>query len=198
MINELKQDLKNRYVDHRALLSNLCVVDEKNRKSPIYQDPYYFPFYYHLGKYIKPKIILEMGMGVGFISSCFLKSCKSVESYIGFQQKTDEYYSPRLAIKNIKYNYDNEIKYIISDVNNKNFTDNLNKLNLIFFNENIDYNKIRYQMDLLWNYLEPNGYIIINYYNNDDTMQAVKDFSKIKNRDFDEYQTRYGTAIIQK
>ena len=66
----------------------------KNEKDVfLFADPKYFPFFYHLGKKVQPRKLLEIGFGLGLVSGCFLQGCKSVQEFTAFQDKRDEFYS---------------------------------------------------------------------------------------------------------
>ena len=90
--DKINKDLKNQYVPSYILLDRLRVIDEDSRKTSSYVDPYYIPFYYYLGKYLKPFNLLEIEVNLGFFSCSFFKSCVDVDSYLGFQSKTKDFH----------------------------------------------------------------------------------------------------------
>jgi hypothetical protein len=83
----VESDLNSQLISGRNLLDTLLVIDESSRKTAAYVDHRYAPFYYHLGKYIQPESMIEIGFDLGLLSSCFLKSCHTVKNFIGFKEK---------------------------------------------------------------------------------------------------------------
>lgn len=68
-LKKLKLDvdvhLKKELISGKLLLDRFCMINEDSRKSPSYSDPKFTAFYYHLGKYLEPKSLLEVGFDLG-------------------------------------------------------------------------------------------------------------------------------------
>lgn len=204
-MNELKlnvdEDLKKQIVNGRILLDRFKVIDEDSRKTSEYSDPRHFPFYYHLGKYIFPKNVVEIGLDLGFSVGCFLKSCKSVENFFGFKEKDNEFYSSRIAEKNIKSNYKGKIITYVGSIIDENFEKITSKYNwdLIFLNEKMDYDNYLDVLEVLWNYMNLGCYMVFDYISvHKDSEKAFLNFCKIKNVNSIRFNTRYGIGILQK
>lgn len=192
---ELKLDLAKHLVDSRVLLDGFRLINEDSRKSSAYVDSNYIPFYYHLGKYVQPLNFLEVGFGLGLISGCFFKSCKSVNYSCLFQSKKQEYYSERTALKNLKSVYKNKFDFIFGKIEDIPKVD----WDLVFFNEEGSYDEILYKLDYVWSNLKLDGILVLdNATMNKDIKKVFDNFHKIKNCQNFLLNTRYGTGILVK
>jgi predicted O-methyltransferase YrrM len=199
IIETLQKKLDSGIITGRLLLSQMRLLNEASRQTPAYSDPKYVPFYYHLGGLIYPKNVLEIGLDLGLLGGCFLKACKTAEKYVAFQQKTTEYYSPRLAISNIKSNFKGDIDYYVGEI-----TDFVPKIatnywDLIIINEELNFDRHLLCLDLLWQHLSVGGIIIMeSLRRHNPAKEAFLAFSASQNREATVFQTRYGTGFIQK
>jgi len=94
-LEELEQVLKVA-IDKSLIPVSSLISKCKVISTPGLADPSYLSFYYHFGKHIQPKTILDLDFDLGLKEVCFLKSCKSV-SMIGGLSSNKEYND--LAIK---------------------------------------------------------------------------------------------------
>ena len=190
--------LKKEAVSSRTLLGRLAISNESVRKSSWYQDPLFIPFYYHLGKYVKPKNLIEIGFGSGFLSSCFLTSCKSVENFLAFENDSEPY-SLRLAKLNVKRNYKGIFNFYYGKVMDIAFIDSLFSCELALVHYESSLDDMRNCLDLLWENLKPNGLIAVDYLSKHEPAQEAFDtFCKIANRKPVFYDTRYKMGIVMK
>ena len=197
----LDLDISKQIITSNILLDNLRVINEDSRKTSAYVDPRYIPFYYYLGKYLKPRNIIEIDFSLAFFSTCFIKSCKTVENFLAFQESGEEYYSNNLALKNIKTVYHGHLDYYEGRINDKIFQDIIsqNKWDLVLFNEEKNYDKHLLHLDVMWSHLNMGGYIVMDYINSHENAKlAFHNFAKIENREPIILTTRYGVGIIQK
>jgi predicted O-methyltransferase YrrM len=183
-----------------VLLNKFRFIDEGSRQTAAYSDPRYIPFYYHLGKFIQPKTLLELGFNLGLFSGCLLKSCKSVEYFVGFQEKTPEYYSPRFGIKNVRDEYKNALDVYIGSIVDDEFAAKLKKgWDLVIVNEKLGYDKHLSYLETVWPHINLGGVVVMDYIaSHDPAKEAFHNFCKISNRKPITFTTRYGTGIIQK
>ena len=201
---KLEKQLNQQLVSARTLLGRMRVIEERSRQTFAYNDDRYIPFYYHLGKHIGPKSFLKIGFHLGLLSSCFLKSCRTVETFLGFQEKEDEeYFSPRVGIANVKDAYPNPrfIDVHVGAFLDDKFTQVMNKTNwdLVVFNEETTGDKLRLHMDLVWPHVDEGGLIVVDYVNNHKpTGETYRDFCKIQNREPTVVNTRYGVGLIER
>jgi len=202
MLNNIKKDVENalnkQLISPRILLDNLRLIDESSRKSGAYQDPFNFPFYYYLGKYLKPKVLMNFGLRLALNTSCFLRSCKTVEEIFGFEKVGSEFFSPRLAIANIK-DLNSKIKINFYFGYLENFISDIKNLDLIFYNEQLDQNEMQKSFEMTWDSLNLDGFCVVDYVeSNKNVKNAFESFCKIVNRDPIFIKTRYGIGIVQK
>ena len=188
-------------VSGRLLLDRLRVIDEGSRKTAAYADPRYAPFYYHLGKVLEPKSMLEMGFNLALLGSCFLKSCKTVEKYLGFQEKPEGYFSPRLGTANIRSNYKGKMDVYVGTVLDDEFTQKIspNSWDLVILNEEAGFDKHLLHLDLLWPHVSENGIVVAEYIGrHTPAREAFEAFCESQNRVPVTFDTRYGTGLVQK
>lgn len=193
--------LDNNKVSGRLLLDRMRLLDESSRKTAAYADPKYTPFYYHLGKVIDPTTMIEIGFNLGLLSSCFLKSCKTVRKYLGFQEKKEVYYSPRLGIANLRDNYKGEFDIYVGNPTDEEFTQKIspNSWDLVILNDEAGFDKHLLYLDLIWPYVSEQGIIVSEYVDrHTPAREAFSAFCTSKNRVPVSFDTRYGTAIVQK
>jgi hypothetical protein len=198
---KLDENLKKHVVDSRVLLSQFRMISDKSKKTGAYQDPTYLPFYYYLGKYIQPENIVEWGTRLGLLSSCFLKSCKTVKKIFTFQETINSFFSPRLGLKNIKDVYKGNLDFYYGGLLDVELEKKLscNKWDMFIFNEEWSYDKNMQCLDMMWQYLNLDGVIVADYLTySDNCGKAFKDFCQTKNRSPVYFQTRYGVGIMQK
>ncbi len=206
MLEELKSkienDLKNQAISPKILLDNLSILNEQSRKSSSYVDPNYIPFYYHLGKYLNVKKMIEIETGAALHSCSFLKSCKTIETFLAFQSKKDDFFSSRFAYKNIKKNYKGDFDLYYGNIKDNNFEVKVNKHNwdLVLFNEEeMSYDSLLFTFSKLWLNLESDGLFVVNFVNSIDSVKkCFNNFCKIQNIKNVILNTRYGTGIIKK
>lgn len=197
----LKQDLKRQIMSPSVLLSQFRFIDPNSRKSTSYTDPLFVPVYYYLGKHLKPKSLLEIGFWLGLFSGCFHKSCDTVETMTAFQRKTDDYYSPRLAIKNVKDNYRGEFDMYTGEFLDEIFQQKLKarEWELVFVNEQLFYDEHKAVLEAAWSVMPLGGVIVVDYLDlHQPSREALESFCRVKNTTFSKFTTRYGLGIVQK
>ena len=208
MIDKLKQQisekLKKQPVSSRVLLDGLTLVDESSRKSLQYQDSTYLPFYYYLSKFLPSKSLFHIGFDLGFPSCCFVKGSDYIERILGFQRKEEGFYSSRLAISNLKNsksrNKKLEIDFYQGNIIDRLLTEKLSKkFDLIIITENAPDRIIREYLDVCWEYVNPNGFLVLDYLNANNKLNLVfENFCKSKSRNYAIFETRYKTGIVEK
>lgn len=200
---KLEKELGAKLISARILLGRMRVIEERSRRTFAYTDDTYTPFYYHLGKHIHPKSLLKIGFRLGLLSGCFLKSCRSVETFLGFQEKEDEYFSPRMGVANIKDAYPNPraVDVHVGDFMDVDFTKALQatKWDMVMFNEETTHDKMRLHMDMVWPHVEEGGLIVVEYVNfHQPTGDVFRDFCKVQGREPTVVNTRYGVGLIER
>lgn len=196
---DLNKNIKNQFITPKILLDKLRLLDEDSRKSAQYQDPLYFPFYFHLSKYIFPKRAVQANFNLGLEISCFLQGNKTLEYLFAFQNSSDSFYSERFALSNIKLiNKKIHTDYYIGKVYDEKIK-NLNDLDLAIINEKSNFDQINDMMNIFWSKINLDGCLVVDFLNYNKKIKSLfLDFCKACNRTPQIYQTRYGTGIVIK
>jgi phospholipid N-methyltransferase len=190
-------DLKKQLMSSDILLSD-CVLDQNIKKSFIFNDSTFFPFYYYLGKYTKAENLLVLGVESGFTTSCFLKSNK-VKKAVCFQESNDEFYSVRGCYSNIAKQQPNAKIFcgnLLDEEILKEITSQ--KWDCILFNLDLNYDKLRNYLDIAWNNLVLDGVMVIESELSSHTNRATQDFLKVVQRDYLVFDTRYKAIVVTK
>lgn len=202
---KLKQDIDNslngQIISGKVLLDRFRVIDESNRKSSVYLDHKYAPFYYHLGKYIKPLSMGEIGFDLGLLTCSFLTSCKTVKRFVGIKEPTSEFVSNRLGKANLRNVCKCESNFFIGNIYDEMTSEILSsqKWDLFIINEEFLYDKHLEYLDIVWSHLADEGIIVSEYIErHKPAKEAFFAFCESKNRQPVSFKTRYGTGIVQK
>lgn len=191
--------LKKRLFSH-IFLDRMRLIEEDSRQSLAYNNPTYVPFYYWLGTISEAKTFVEIGFRLGLLSGNFLKSCKTVNYFLGFQEtKGGEFYSDRLGKSNIKDVYKRGVYIHSGGCNDDVFITKLKSLDidLAIINEEVSYDKHRLYYDLLWPQMAKNGIIVADYLNKyKPSLVAFKDFCTSVNREPVYVKTDYGVGMV--
>ena len=197
----IDQDLFTAKISGRIALSKMRLIDQASCKTAAYLDPRYAPFYYYLGKYIHPKSLVEFGFTLGLLSSTLIRSCKSVERFLGFKEQTKEYTSQRIGRSNIRVSFKGETEYFLGFLHEDDFLAKIspNSWDLFILNEETVYDKHLEYLDFLWSYLKEDGLVVAEYITRHKPAgEAFYAFCESKNRRPIVFDTRYGTGILQK
>ncbi len=207
-IEELKKELDSAVsksmINTDMLIGRLKFMDLKSKKSSQYADSKYLPPYYHLSKFISPVKIVQIGFDLAFPLCCFLKSNNSAKEILAFQPKGDDdsYYSERLGISNLReIKKEIEINFYKGGVFDIDFQNLLSqkKWDCFFINEKYGkFDSIKENLDLSWDNLNDDGFIILDGIMHKKVNKLFKDFCKIRNTFGIEIKTRYGLGIIRK
>jgi len=201
LFGPLNKKLNSGLLSGRVLLDRMRLLDETSRKSAAYADHRYVPFYYYLGELIQPESMIEVGFYLGLLSAAFLRSCKTVERYLAFQEPREQYYSPRIGKANVRDVYRGPFDIYIGEVHDDEFTVKIspNSWDLIILNDETGYDKHLLYLDFVWPYLSENGLIVSEYITrHEPAKEAFFAFCAGKNREPLVFDTRYGTGIVQK
>ena len=199
----VESDLNKQIVNSAILLDHLCVLNENSRLVCSYVDPRYMPFYYYLGKYIKPKSMFHIGLELGFADACFLKSCRSIETAGGFQEISRELYSMKLVEKNLRSFYRETFKpklqLHLGKIEDLDSYLSGQKWDMILVTEEQTYDKVMFYLDMAWKHLSLDGFLVMDsVVTSENARTAWMNFCKIQNREPVLFTTRYGTGLIQR
>jgi hypothetical protein len=197
----LEKDFNDQKISGRVLCDKLALLDEMSRKSAAYVDHKYIPFYYHLGKYFDSRNVIEIGFSLGLHACAFLTSCKTVQCFLGFQQKTDNYMSFRLGKANIKKKFKGDIYTYLGNLYDDEFDKTFSSMNydLCIINDEFPYDYHLNCLEMVWKRMNEKAIICIEYTNrHKPSQEALESFCCSVNRKPIYFNTRYGTTIIQK
>src|SRR5581483_11289378 len=140
-----------------------------------------------------------MGFRLGLLSGNLLRSCKTVEYFLGLQELNEDFYSDRLGKANIKDLYKGNMYIHTGSCNDDLFQTKLKSLEigLGIINEEIGYDKHRVYYDLLWEQMAEGGIIVVDYLNRCKASAiAFTDFCMSVNREPTYIKTDYGVGIV--
>ena len=159
---KLNSVLQNSIMPVSALIGNCKTIENSSL-----HNPNYFPFYYHLGKVVDAKSILDTDFYLGLKEVCFLKSCKSILKITGIVPNHEEYKDLGVKyakdnIKNVR-NIDVEIAESLSNIDGS--------WDLIFC-DNPSF--ARNNIQKLWGLLCFEGLLVIgNIYKNEEEFSSI-------------------------
>jgi hypothetical protein len=197
----LNKQLDLQLISGKTLLDRLSLIDESSRRTAAYLDHRYAPFYYHLGKHIRPECVMEIGFTLGLLSASFFTSCKTAKKFLGYKTSNSEFAPTRIGKANIKLRFKGEVNFYNGNLFDQEFLDifSPNSWDVVILNDETVYDKHLEYLDFVWAHLSEHGLIIAEYI---DRHIPAKDaffaFCESKNRKPVVFDTRYGTGILQK
>jgi predicted O-methyltransferase YrrM len=198
----LEEKIAKQLMSPKILLGHCRLIEESSRLTSAYTDPYYFPFYYHLGNLISPRAVVEFGLRLGLSASCFLRSCKSVEKYLAVQEQTHEtYYSPRLARANVRDQYKKQLIVHHGLITDPKFLNSFesDRWDLAIIDDEVGYDRYMAYLDALWGQVSVDGLVVVDHLTrHEPARKALMDFARANNREPVLLKTRYGVGIIQR
>jgi hypothetical protein len=201
IVKEVNKKLRKSALSCRVLLSRFGVPDPRLKSDSYFNDPSFIPFFFHLGKYIKPVNVLEFEVNLGICSGLFLSRCKTVKHLSCFQQRSPVHYSLDFAKHNIRLYYRHDLDIYYGNHHDEQMIEKIQarKWDLIIVNGKYGYDQNMQIFDMVWDFLTPDASLIVDYIDYDKNVnQAYSDFCKIKNRDRIKFKTRYGVGVITK
>lgn len=183
----------------QILLPRVRLFDHTSRDSAAFNDPTYLPFYYHIGTQLKVRSAVEVGFGLGLVAACFLRGCPSVKSYLGLQEKTEQFYSLRMGHANVREIYPADLELFAGSQDEIKSKVCTGRWDVGIISEKMPPDKLKVYMDVIWNNLSGDGLVIVDYIDTDDSSeQTFRDFCKAKNREPNLYKSRYGLGIVRR
>ena len=176
------------------------MLDDASRRTGQYQDPRYLPFYYYLSKRVSPKSLLHVGLDLGLPSCCFLMGCESVERLVAFQMDKNAFYSPRIALSNIRdvrrrlsveYHHGRMIDREMESKMSGGF-------DMVLITSKMNDDELNETLDVCWNHLNLDGIMVADHAGTPKAGGLFSAFCKAKNRPVVKFDTRYGNFATQK
>lgn len=197
----LLADLEWGLMTSRTILDRFCVIDESSRRSPAYLDGRYSCFYYHLGKYINPGSILEMGFDIGLLSGSLLVSCKTPKRFLGFRESDSDYFSLRLGQRNIRTVMRGLRDYHVGSLYDPQLAAKIDvgTWDLALVTDFVTEERQLDYLEYIWPHISDNGIIVCeNLGGKKFSEDNFTGFCESKNRSAYIFPTRYGTGLVQK
>lgn len=198
MFDTLHEKL-NSHLTPKNLLPRVRFIDLSSQDTAAFNDSRYLPFYYHIGCVLTSKKIVEVGFGIGLVASSFLSGCKNTETYLGFQERTSEFYSPRIGRANVREIYKGNLDICVGSIEDFNSKVCSEQWHVGIISEKMDPIKMRGYLESIWKNLSYEGLLIVDYIDMDEAVkQAFCDFCKNKSRSPNLYNTRYGLGLVKR
>lgn len=188
----VREQLELGLMSPQNLLAGTKLLEESSRNAGDYQDFNYLPFYYHLGKQLTPKFVFQIGSKLGLIGCCFLKGCKTVESWYVLDENKD---APKNIIASNLRSYSPISKGIFAGEDIDFVLTKSGRIDLGLLTENFGTERNLKYLNFLWKHLVPEGLLVVDYINSDDVFH---EFCRVNNREPVIFNTRYGVGIIQR
>jgi hypothetical protein len=200
----LKSNLESGLMPSSALLGQCKVLDLSSRESSAYNDPKYFPFYYHLGKEAAPAKVEQIGAKLGLIAACFMQGCDHPVDWLVMEPFVGGVRPPMNIIEsNIK-----KFCKVPPLTEFQNHCCGLNIKNLLIEGEvnyrfdmgmltdKYDAEDTNIVLDYFWRHLSSEGLLVVDYIHDEAVRDVFLRFCRVKNRDPEIFDTRYGVGIV--
>jgi hypothetical protein len=199
--SDLRRDMLSGTISGKILLDRFCVIEENSRRSPAYMDDRYSGFYYHLGKRIDPESLLEMNFDLGLLSGSLMVSCKTVIEFLGFRERGEQYFSPRIGRYNVRKVMKGHRDFYVGSLYDDEFDMRIRGVAWDFAlvsDLSSSERQLEY-LDFVWPHIADNGIIACeNLGKNNYSEDGFLSFCQSKNRKAHIFPTRYGTGLVQK
>lgn len=195
---ELLARLDAQSMPPRALLGDMSLLDESSRSSGQYQDPDYLPFYYHVGRVFSPRRIFCLGLDLGLHVSCLLKGCVAPESAVCVQTPSDSFYSPRLALSNIRSAAGRRFPALAHEgrLDDASVQKSVSaSLDLSMATQEASVDLLMEFMDFSWGRLRPGGLLLVDRLVFGESEDVFDDFCKGRGAEAMVFETRYHTGL---
>lgn len=183
----------------RTLLGGMRLIDESSRLSGQYQDPNYLPFYFHLGRVINPARIACVGFDLGLQLSCLLKGCSSPKLAFCLQGPSGDFYSPRLALSNIRSVAGNRfpVEVHVGRPHDQRPQDIIRAgVDMALITKGMPSDDLMESMDLCWGGLGSGGAMVVDYLSQGESEDIFRDFCAGRSVRYHIFRTRYLSGMV--
>jgi len=183
-------------ISSRTVLSGMSLVGDESSMGPSHQDPAYFPYYFHLGRVLRPSRMLCVGFDLGLQAGCVLQGCDSPESMFAIQPSPSRPYSPRIAVSNVKHVAGRlfPLSVYLGDIGDESFPG----LPPSSFDFAFATDPMMNHLHLCWESLSEGGFLSVDRLSESSSEDIFKDFCRARNVDFRLFPTRYRSGIVRK
>lgn len=201
IILKIKEDFNKSLISTKNIIPDFSFIDKNSINSIVFNDNRQYPFYYHFGKHFKSKSMVDVGVGLGINSCCYLKSSNDCE-FVGFRNKKEgEFYPLNIAYKNIKRYLKKDFVLYNGHIYDDPFLAyvNLKKYDFILVSDKLTYYDGMEVLEFFWDKMIDHGIILVDYINDKESnKEFFNNFAKVKQRETLHFDTRYGIGIIEK
>lgn len=198
---EIESRLSKGTISSRTVIGRMSLVNQDSSFGPSYQDPYYFPYYFHVGRVLNPARLLCVGLDLGLQAGCVLQGCEQPESIYAIQPPPDHPYSPRIAVANIKKVTGRgfSISIHVGSLGDSSFQGIVpSHFDLAFITIPLGVDAMMDHMHQCWDGLKDGGFISVDRLSNAYAEDIFRDFCKSRSVSFRLFGTRYGCGIAKK
>ena len=199
--DEIESRLSKGTISSRTVLGRMSLVDQESSAGPSYQDPSYFPYYFHVGRVLNPARLLCVGLDLGLQAGCVLQGCESPELMSAIQPPPGHPYSPRIAVANIRKVTSRgfSISVHVGGLADPYFAGILpSYFDLAFVTSPLGADSMMDHMHQCWDGLKEGGFISVDRLSNVGAEDIFRDFCKSRSVPFRLFGTRYGCGIAKK
>ena len=200
LASDLSSRLASQSVTSSVLLGGARLIDDSSRLSGQYQDPNYLPFYYHVGRVFDPGRILCVGLDLGLQVSCLLKGCSQPESAFCIQEKSDSFYSPRLAISNVRASAGRRfpVAVHVGGLNDPGVFESCRGIEAAIITGEMAGDPLMESMSLCWSMLSDGGILCVDRLSCGHSEDVFRDFCRARGASSAFFGTRYGSGIASR
>jgi hypothetical protein len=200
--SQIQAKLDKKLPSH-AFLRKVRLLAEIDRHSSAYTDPSYLPAYYWLGRFLRSTNLLEIGFRLGLNSRTYLSARPGTQRLVAFQDKGEDFYSPKLGKANVRDYFRGELEVYLGDWEDGGWQGLLRgtTYDLVLVNDEYGYDRLRGCLDEVWKQTVPGGVVVadfLNYGVTTDRAIGVGDFARSVGRQVYRLDTRYGLGMIEK
>lgn len=196
--SEVGRRMAQSFLSPRTLLSRMSVVDSPTRTATAYQDPNYLPFYFHLGRVVEPSRVFCVGLDLGLQVCCLLQGCRNPKGVFCVQPTPDGFYSPRIAMSNIRTTTSRRFPASIHIGGlNDDAVQNVRgeKFDLAMIVSPMPVDSMMDSIDFCWSVLKYDGLLVVDMLDDRKAGLIFSDFCRSRGLDSQSIKTRYGTGI---
>lgn len=192
----IRERMELRLLPPSILLSRAKLLDSSSRDTPAFNDDRYFPFYYHLGYQIQPKIVYQIGAKLGLIGACMMQSCKTIERWVAMEPAKGETTPLKMILSNLLLHGGHKHSATAFWHESPPEMSHSEKMDLALLTDKYDAEKTKTYLEFFWEHLSSEGLLVVDYIHDDDVKRVFTEFHRVKNREPVLFNTRYGVGVV--
>jgi hypothetical protein len=137
-----------------------------------------------------------LGFDLGLQAACLLKGCDAPESAHCVQPRSESFYSPRLAVSNVRAaagrRFPLQVRVGEPDGD---FLRSCEGVDMAVVTQEMNSDALMECMGLCWGLLAPGGHLCVDRLCHRDSARVFRDFCKSRGCESSLFDTRYGSGI---